>query len=92
MLSDGSTAQAMTDQGVQVTQGIEADAIATGIQDSTIDQSDTIEGGTGGIGDGAQPEAGAQPMLMSAAPESGEVADAADAAAAAATVRSTAAW
>ena len=43
----------MTDQGVQVTQSIEADAIATGIQDSTIDQSDTVEGGTGA--DAAQP-------------------------------------
>ena len=29
-----------------MTQTIEADAIATGIQDSTIDQSDTVEGGT----------------------------------------------
>jgi hypothetical protein len=84
VLSDGSSAQAMTDQGVQVTQGIEADAIAIGIQDSTIDQSDTVTGGTGGTGDAAQPDAGAQPMLMSAAPESGDVADAADAAAAAA--------
>src|SRR5687767_1575990 len=44
LLSDGSTSQALSDQGVQVTQTIEADAIATGIQDSTIDQSDTIEG------------------------------------------------
>ena len=54
----------MTDQGVQVTQGIDADAIATGIQDSTIDQSDTIDGGTGGTGDTgdtAQPDTGAQP-------------------------------
>ncbi len=87
VLSDGASAQAMTDQGVQVTQGIDADAIAIGIQDSDIDQSDTVEGGTGGTGgtgDVAQPDAGAQPMLMSAAPESGDVADAADAAAAAA--------
>ena len=45
LLSDGSSAQALADQGVQVTQTIDADAIATGIQDSTIDQSDTVEGG-----------------------------------------------
>ena len=42
LLSDGSTAQALADQGVQVTQTIDADAVATGIQDSTIDQSDTV--------------------------------------------------
>src|SRR6188472_4336328 len=34
VLSDGASAQAMTDQGVQVTQGIDAEAIAIGIQDS----------------------------------------------------------
>ncbi len=45
LLSDGSSAQALSDQGVQVTQTVDADAIATGIQDSTIDQSDTTEGG-----------------------------------------------
>src|SRR3990170_2824493 len=44
LLSDGSTSQALADQGVQVTQTVTADAVATGIQDSTIDQSDTIEG------------------------------------------------
>src|SRR5687768_6089403 len=44
LLSDGSTAQAMADQGVQLTQTISADALATGLQDSTIDQSDTVEG------------------------------------------------
>ncbi|HEX5561753.1 MAG TPA: hypothetical protein VFX52_08925, partial [Nocardioidaceae bacterium] len=41
LLSDGSTSQALADQGVQVTQTIDADAVATGIQDSTIDQGDT---------------------------------------------------
>ena len=41
LLSDGSSAQTLSDQGVQVTQTVEADAIATGVQDSTIDQSDT---------------------------------------------------
>src|SRR5919112_1399681 len=46
LLSDGSTAQALSDQGVAVTQTIEADALATGIQDSTIDQSDTVDGGS----------------------------------------------
>ncbi len=44
LLSDGSTAQAMSDQGVDISQSIDADANATAIQDSTIDQSDTVVG------------------------------------------------
>src|SRR5688500_12410049 len=54
LLSDGSTAQAVADQGVVLNQTIEADALATGIQDSTIDQSDTVVGPapeTGGTAD-----------------------------------------
>ena len=47
LLSNGSTSQAMADQGVMITQTVEADAIATGIQDSAIDQSDTVTDGTG---------------------------------------------
>ena len=62
LLADGSIAQAMSDQGVQVTQIIEADAIATGIQDSRIDQSDTVVPGP----------AEGDPMLM-AATEAGDV-------------------
>jgi hypothetical protein len=53
LLSDGSDAQALADQGLVVTQTVAADAIATGIQDSTIDQSDTVTNGTAG-GDGDQ--------------------------------------
>src|SRR6188472_3948875 len=45
ILSNGSTSQALADQGVMVDQNVSADAIATGIQDSTIDQSDTVTGG-----------------------------------------------
>ena len=41
VLSDNSSAQALADQGVQVTQTVDADAVATGVQDSTIDQGDT---------------------------------------------------
>src|SRR3989337_540473 len=47
ILSDGSNAQALADQDVIVDQAIAADATATGTQDSTIDQSDTVTGGTG---------------------------------------------
>jgi hypothetical protein len=47
LLSDGSTAEAVADQGVMVDQTIAADAIATGTQDSTIDQSDTTTDGAG---------------------------------------------
>jgi len=38
LLSTGSTSQALGDQGVMITQGISADAIAHSTQDSTIDQ------------------------------------------------------
>ncbi len=64
LLSDGSTSEALADQGVQVNQTIDADAMATGIQDSTIDQSDTVEGGTapaeGGAGDQTMLAAGTE--------------------------------
>ena len=51
VLSSGSTAQAMADQGVVIDQGLTGEAVAEGNQDSTIDQA---EGGaaTGGTGDG----------------------------------------
>ena len=45
LLSDGSNSQALADQGVWSRRRSTADAVATGIQDSTIDQSDTVEGG-----------------------------------------------
>ena len=62
LLCDGSTAQALADQGVAVTQTVDADAIATGIQDSTIDQSDTYRR-AGGPADGG---GGDQAMLAAA--------------------------
>ncbi len=40
ILSAGSSAQAMADQGVIINQGITADATANSTQDSTIDQGD----------------------------------------------------
>ena len=70
LLSDGSSAQALSDQGVQVTQTVDADAIATGIQDSTIDQSDTTTGGAAPVEAGA----GDQTMLA-AGTEAGDGAD-----------------
>lgn len=60
LLSDDSVSQALADQGVMVTQDITADATATGIQDSTIDQSDTVTDGTAAAPAGATD----QPMLM----------------------------
>ena len=59
LLSDGSSSQALADQGVQVTQTVDADAYATGVQDSTIDQSDTVEGGAAPAAD----DSGEQGML-----------------------------
>ena len=38
VLSEGSTAQAMADQGAVITQNVEADAIANATQDSTLEQ------------------------------------------------------
>ncbi len=70
ILSSGSTAQALADQGVLIDQGITGEAVANAPQDSTIDQSGdpvgTAEpapaagdaaaaGATGGTGIGAVP-------------------------------------
>ena len=47
ILSSGSTAQALADQGVIINQGITGDATANATQDSTIDQgNDVIDGGS----------------------------------------------
>lgn len=64
ILSYGSDAQALADQGVVIEQGIVADANAESTQDSTIDQgNDTVDGGTpestgAGTVDGGNPDAG----------------------------------
>ena len=42
ILSAGSTAQALADQGVHIDQGISGEAVATAPQDSTIDQGDDV--------------------------------------------------
>jgi len=54
VLSTGSTAQALADQGVLIDQGITGDSTATAPQVSTIDQSDDTvgDGTTGGTTDG----------------------------------------
>lgn len=53
VLSTGSTAQALADQGVVIDQGITGEAVAEGGQDSTIDQTgDTAGGDTGAPADG----------------------------------------
>src|ERR687890_2450407 len=60
VLSNGATSQALADQGVEVNQTLDADAIAKGLQDSDIDQSDTVTGGTDGTaGGGARDHPGA---------------------------------
>ena len=46
VLSVGSTAQALSDQGVIINQGLDADASAHAVQDSALDQSnDTVDAG-----------------------------------------------
>ncbi|WP_448613971.1 hypothetical protein [Modestobacter sp. URMC 112] len=44
VLSVGSTAQALSDQGVLIDQGIAGEAVATAPQDSTIDQAEDAAG------------------------------------------------
>src|SRR5688500_6721201 len=52
VLSAGSTAQALGDQGVMITQGIVGDSTATATQDSDLDQSnDVIDSGDSAAGD-----------------------------------------
>ena len=46
VLSVGSTAQALSDQGVIIDQGITGEAVAHAPQDSAIDQSGDVAGGT----------------------------------------------
>jgi hypothetical protein len=49
VLSAGSTAQALADQGVTITQGIVGDASATAMQTSDLDQTNDVpDGGTTG--------------------------------------------
>ena len=69
LLSNGSTSQALADQGVVVNQTVDADAIATGIQDSTIDQSDTVTDGTGAA---PADDAGGEPAMMAASADAGD--------------------
>lgn len=77
ILSYGSEAQALADQGVMIEQGIVADANAASAQDSTIDQSDdtvgdgTVEDGAAGTGTTEAgttlPDVGALPVDPAAA-------------------------
>ena len=80
ILSFGSDAQALADQGVMIEQGIEADANAASTQDSTISQGSdaagpgetagTIDGGLlpdGTVPDGTTPDVGALPVDPAAA-------------------------
>ena len=83
ILSYGSEAQALADQGVIIDQGITADATADSTQDSTIDQgtgvvdggspdstsTDVIDGGTpdGTLPGGSVPDIGALPVDPSTA-------------------------
>ncbi|MBT2248014.1 peptidoglycan-binding protein [Arthrobacter sp. BHU FT2] len=74
ILSYGSDAQALSDQGVVIEQGITADANADSVQDSTLDQAnDTVDDGTatdgtaGSSADGSLPDVGALPTDPAAA-------------------------
>ena len=72
ILSYGSEAQALADQGVMIEQGIVADANAASAQDSTIDQSnDTVDGGTTGTGTGTTDGGGTLPDAGGTLPDVG---------------------
>ncbi|KAE8765011.1 peptidoglycan-binding protein [Georgenia thermotolerans] len=59
VLSSGSEAQALADQGVIIDQGITGEAVAEGVQDSTIDQAADGTGGDATDGsDGATDDTG----------------------------------
>lgn len=58
ILSEGSTAQALSDQGVMINQGIDADANAESLQDSSIQQGDAPGVAQTASGDQAAPATG----------------------------------
>jgi hypothetical protein len=64
VLSTGSEAQALSDQGVLVTQGIDADATADAAQDSTIDQAPVAPDSDGAVSQttGVEPTADGVPV------------------------------
>jgi hypothetical protein len=57
ILSEGSSAQALSDQGVMIDQGIQADAAAHAVQDSGIDQADAAGADDAPAPDAAAPSA-----------------------------------
>lgn len=77
VLSVGSQAQAMADQGVVIDQGITGEAVAEGDQDSTIDQAQepgTTDGGTGDTGTGGTAD-GTAPVDATDPTDTGSVLD-----------------
>jgi hypothetical protein len=66
ILSDGSTAQALSDQGVMIDQVVTADATATSTQDSTIDSQEPVEEPVPAPGDELPDGGTAVPDLSSA--------------------------
>ena len=81
LLSDGSSAQALSEQHGAINQTVDANAIATGIQDSNIDQSDTTTDPGTDAGTGVEPTGGADQPAALASMDAGDAAAAADAAA-----------
>lgn len=69
ILSAGSSAQALADQGVVIEQGIDADATANATQDSAIDQGATDAGAT------TEPAATAEPTDASLPVDGGTIPD-----------------
>src|SRR6478736_10570008 len=77
VLSIDSTAQALSDQGVIINQGLDADASAHAVQDSALDQSnDVVDAGNGAAPADAAgaTDAGVAPEAATAAPSVGSTA------------------
>ena len=75
VLSIDSTAQALSDQGVIINQGLDADASAHAVQDSALDQSnDVVDAGSGTTDAAGATDAGVAPEAATAAPSVGSTA------------------
>ena len=67
ILSEGSSAQALADQGVMINQDVTADATAESVQDSTIEQGDAAPAPADAGADGATGDTGAAATAPDAA-------------------------
>jgi hypothetical protein len=75
ILSEGSSAQALSDQGVMINQDVTADATAESVQDSTIEQGDAAAPADAGIDDATGGTAPAPASLDGSTVDAGPTTD-----------------